>query len=202
MWRPFIVHQCYSSGSRSGGGFFVIFLGAGTFSLEGAHLDILTRRNVKIIGHPDGSILDAQGLSRHFDVGYGAKLILIGVTLINGYSDYGGAIRVPIGYIPAGVRLTSRNMEIARLQLEKCEIRNCTATADGGALRPTRARILRDFWIYALFDGRTKQQRLAAADFVRPPLQMHLRMLQRQLLSSSGSEWSGSRLSPPVSSDC
>ena len=52
--------------------------------------------------------------------------------LINGYSDYGGSIRVPIGYRPAG----GRNI-VARLQLEKCEIRDCTATADGGAIYAT-----------------------------------------------------------------
>ena len=91
----------------------------------------------EIIGHPGGSTLDAQGLSRIFDLDYKAALTLKNVTLINGRATGdGGAIRLRSRF-PAGVMLAAETMpqvEAARLAIMGGTIRDCEATNDGGAI--------------------------------------------------------------------
>ena len=101
-----------------------------------AQLDVNSSTNFEIIGHPGGSTLDAQGLSRIFDLDYKAALTLKNVTLINGRAADGGAIRLRSRF-PAGVELaadTIPQVEAARLAIMGGTIRDCEATNDGGAI--------------------------------------------------------------------
>jgi len=114
----------------------MIFLGPGTFLLSGSQLDLRSLTNYEIVGHPDGSTLDAQGLSRIFDMAYKSALTLKNVTLINGRAVDGGAIRL-LSRFPAGVELTMSTMmqvEASRLTIRGGAIRDCEATNDGGAV--------------------------------------------------------------------
>ena len=89
-----------------------------------------------IIGHPGGSTLDAQGLSRVIDMDYWSQLSLQNVTLINGRADNGGAIRLR-SRMPDGVEVnfdTVIQAEATRLTFRGGAIRNCEATNDGGAI--------------------------------------------------------------------
>ena len=91
----------------------------------------------EIIGHPGGSTLDAQGLSRIFDLDYKAALTLKNVTLINGRATGdGGAIRKR-SRMPPGLGMSALNMnhvQAARLTILGGAIRDCEATNDGGAV--------------------------------------------------------------------
>jgi hypothetical protein len=100
-----------------------------------AQLVVRTNTNFEIIGHPGGSTLDAQNISRVFDVDYRGALTLKNVTLINGLADDGGAIRLRSRYntdvpLEASVPAT----EAARLAIFGGAIRDCEATNDGGAV--------------------------------------------------------------------
>ena len=89
-----------------------------------------------IVGHPGGSTLDAQGLSRVIDMDYWSQLSLQNVTLINGRADNGGAIRLR-SRMPVGIEVNSDTMiqaEATRLTFRGGAIRNCEATNDGGAI--------------------------------------------------------------------
>ena len=61
-----------------------------TYRLGGAHL-LVHRKRVAFYSEGTGAILDAGGLSRHFDVAYGGALALDRVHLTNG-----GLVRVRI----------------------------------------------------------------------------------------------------------
>ena len=65
-----------------------------TYRLGGAHL-LVHRKRVAFYSEGTGAILDAGGLSRHFDVAYGGALALDRVHLING-----GLVRVRIHAAP------------------------------------------------------------------------------------------------------
>ena len=101
-----------------------------------AQLDLRSLTNFEIVGHPDGSTLDAQGLSRIFDMAYKSALTLKNVTLINGRAVDGGAIRARSRF-PAGVAMSIATMmmvEASRLEIRGGAIRDCEATNDGGAV--------------------------------------------------------------------
>ena len=102
-----------------------------------AQIDLHTNTNYKIVGHPGGSTLDAQGLSRVLDLDYKATLMLKDVTLINGRADDGGAMRVRSRMKPgtedAGW-MAMITAQAARLEMRGGAIRNCEATNDGGAI--------------------------------------------------------------------
>ena len=102
-----------------------------------AQLDLRTNTVFEIVGHPDGSTLNAQGLSRIFDLDYKAALTLKNVTLVNGRAADGGAIRGRSRY-PTGIELTGTEAiphgEAARLAIMGGAIRDCEATNDGGAI--------------------------------------------------------------------
>ena len=52
----------------------------------------------KVELHGEGAVLDAQGVTRHFDVAHGGNLLLDGATLVNGGGvDAGGAVQVRSG---------------------------------------------------------------------------------------------------------
>ena len=94
-----------------------------------------TNTNFEIIGHPGGSTLDAQNISRVFDVDYRGALTLKNVTLINGLADDGGAIRLRSRYntdVPLEASVPAA--EAARLAIFGGAIRDCEATNDGGAV--------------------------------------------------------------------
>ena len=100
-----------------------------------AQVDLRTNTVYEIIGHPGGSTLDAQGLSRIFDLDYKAALTLKNVTLINGRADDGGAIRLRSRLLPgAPVEMAIITVEAARLAIRGGAIRDCEATNDGGAI--------------------------------------------------------------------
>lgn len=91
----------------------------------------------EIHGHPDGSsTLDAQGMSRIFDMDYKSGLTLKKVTLINGLADNGGAIRMRsraatgMSQVATDIHLN----EATRLTIRGGAIRDCEATGDGGAI--------------------------------------------------------------------
>ena len=88
----------------------------------------------EIVGHSGGSTIDAQDLSRIFDMDYKSQLTLKNVTLINGRADNGGAIRLR-SRMPPGVSLESMSLSDAtRLTMRGGAIRDCEATNDGGAI--------------------------------------------------------------------
>ena len=114
----------------------VIYLAAGTFSLGGAQLELREKTVTEIVGHPSGSTIDAQSLSRIFDQAPDAQLTLKNVILINGRADYGGAIRIDMSF-PAGMTIspmTAHHLKASRLTMKDSAIRNCQATIDGGAI--------------------------------------------------------------------
>ena len=138
----------------------VIFLAQGTFLLGGtqargralpspptylvrsyppaclSQLEVRTQTNYEIIGDSGGSTLDAQSLSRIFDLDYKAALTLKNVTLINGRADDGGAIRLRSRMQP-GAAATAEAIigaEASRLAIRGGAIRDCKATNDGGAI--------------------------------------------------------------------
>ena len=102
-----------------------------------AQLDLRTNTVFEIVGHPDGSTLNAQGLSRIFDLDYKAALTLKNVTLVNGRAADGGAIRGRSRF-PPGIEVTGpeamAHSEPARLAIMGGAIRDCEATNDGGAI--------------------------------------------------------------------
>ena len=100
-----------------------------------AQLVVRTNTNFEIIGHPGGSTLDAQSISRVFDVDYKGALTLKNVTLINGLADDGGAIRLRSRFrsdVPQQASIPAA--EVARLAIFGGAIRDCEATNDGGAV--------------------------------------------------------------------
>ena len=100
-----------------------------------AQLVVRTNTNFEIIGHPGGSTLDAQNISRVFDVDYRGALTLKNVTLINGLADDGGAIRLRSRFnadVPLEASVPAA--EVARLVIFGGAIRDCEATNDGGAV--------------------------------------------------------------------
>ena len=101
-----------------------------------AQVDLRTNTVYEIIGHPGGSTLDAQGLSRIFDLDYKAALTLKNVTLINGRADHGGAIRLRSRLLAGteGMPISVATAEAARLTIRGGAIRDCEATNDGGAV--------------------------------------------------------------------
>jgi hypothetical protein len=105
-----------------------------------AQLVVRTNTNFEIIGHPGGSTLDAQSISRVFDVDYKGALTLKNVTLINGLADDGGAIRLRSRFrtdVPEDgwyIAAEAARLAIFGGAIFGGAIRDCEATNDGGAV--------------------------------------------------------------------
>ena len=103
--------------------------------LSPAQLEVRTNTNIEIVGHPGGSTLDAQTLSRIFNLDWRAALTLKNVTLINGRAADGGAIKLRSRTLPGAS--SSEDLpagHYARLAILGGAIRNCEATINGGAI--------------------------------------------------------------------
>ena len=114
----------------------VLYLAAGTISLGGAQLNISAQQVIEIHGHSTGSTLDAQALSRVFDVAPDAQLTLQGVTLVNGRADNGGCLRVSTTF-PGGASVTGMTMHhtlAGRVTMRNGAMRGCQATNNGGGI--------------------------------------------------------------------
>jgi hypothetical protein len=92
--------------------------GGSTLKLNGSHLDV-SGFNLTLRGSPVApATLDGEMRSRLFRLSAGAHVALVNINLINGIDSYGGAMW----------------MMGSSTSLVNTTIRNCSATADGGAL--------------------------------------------------------------------
>ena len=95
--------------------------------LDGTQLEVAANTHVTLLSlGGERAVIGGGGLSRLFEVGSGAELHLINIELRNGRADYGGGLRVAHSVVDGAPSC---------VLLHNSSLRNCSATADGGAVR-------------------------------------------------------------------